>query len=503
MEKIRENRISGVILSCKSRCSDRRVIGYITGLLTVVTLFGCAEMDPWQEMTRAPSSASSIFVAPSQDAVAVEPPASTELQVHPEIKDRALTLSDCIKIALERNPETRETWQIARSAAARVGEEKATYFPSAELALTGERADPVSLDNKETHGPKSTYETRSSIGYLLFDGGARSARVSGAEAELLAANFRHNTTLQEVALVVEEAYYESLAAKWVLKVAQETVKQTQYHVDLARARHKSGLVARSDVLKAETERANADLFMVKANSTVKVAMGKLASTVGLKVSQPLEIAEHSKEIPEQELVNIDLLFEEAAKSRPELRAVLAQIESKRANVKVAEAQYWPVIGMDAGYGSRDDTFVPSKDKWSVGIGLSLPLFTGFDRTYRLQRAKSELAAASAEYEKLLRDVELEVWNSYLAIIEADQTVQASKKLVASAEQSARVAEAEYKNGTAFMIELIDAQTARTIARTYLIQARFDWYTAIARFERAVGQTLAKRGVATSSSDSER
>jgi len=477
-----------------------RSIVDITMLLIVFLLVGCANVET---LAQPPSSASSMFIAPAQDITVAKPPSRAKPEVPPEIKSKTLTLADCMKISLDRNPQTRVTWQATQSAAARVGEEKAVYFPSVELAMTDERADPTSFNNKEINGPGNTYEAGFGVRYLLFDGGARSARVSGAESELLAANFRHNTTLQDVALAVEEAYYELQAAKWVAKVAGETVTQTQYHVDLARARHKSGLVARSDVLKAETEKASADLFMVKSNSTFKIAMGKLASTMGLKVSQPLEVAEHPEGAREQELANIELLLEEAAKNRPELRAILAQIESKRANVKQAEAQFWPVISMDADYGSQDDTFVPSRDEWLVGIGISLPLFTGFERAYRLQRAKSELAAASAEYEKLLRDVELEVWDAYLRVVEANQTIQASEKLVASAEESARVAEGEYKNGTGFIIELIDAQTARTIAKTQLVQARLDWYTAIARFERAVGRTLAQKDMATSRKDSER
>jgi outer membrane protein TolC len=101
-----------------------------------------------------------------------------------------------------------------------------------------------------------------------------------------------------------------------------------------------------------------------------------------------------------------------------------------------------------------------------------------------------LAKAVADRENLLRGVELEVWTAYSQVIEAGQAIQAAEKLVASAEESARVAEGEYKSGTGSIIGLIDAQTARTSARTSLIQARLDWYTALAQFERAVGRTLA-------------
>jgi len=126
----------------------------------------------------------------------------------------------------------------------------------------------------------------------------------------------------------------------------------------------------------------------------------------------------------------------------------------------------------------------------VGLGVDWPLFTGFDRNYQLVRSKADLARAIAERDGLLQGVELEVWTAYQRVIEGSQAIEAAARFVASAEENARVAEGEYKNGVGSIIALIDAQTARTTARTRLIQARLGWHTAMAQFERAVGRTLA-------------
>ncbi len=501
--EIRRDSATDFLSSAKILRPGLKLTGYIVVFLIPSILLSCAELGTWNDMKETSSSASSMFVVSEQDNISDKHFNSKQPEAPFKIEGRALTLAECIKISLERNPRTRISWQVARAAAAGVGEERSAYLPAADLGLAAGRADSVSLNNNQALGPQNTYEAGFSVGYLLFDGGARSAHVSSAEAELQAANFRHNTMLQDIALSVEESYYQLLAAQWVLKVAQETVKQTQYHVDLAGARHQSGLVARSDVLKAETERADAELFLVQASSGVRIARGQLASAIGLKVSQSFEVAELPEGLRDQELANIDLLLEEAASERPELQTSLALIESKRAEIKAVQAEYWPTIGADAGYGWRDRTFVPNQDEWSVGIGLNLSIFTGFDRAYRIQKAKADLGRASAEYENLLQEIELEVWTSYAQILEADQTIQASEKLLASAEESARVVEGQYKNGTAFIIELIDAQTARTSARTRLAQARFGWYAAIARFERVVGRTLAENGMATSRRNSKR
>lgn len=475
----------------KRRLYLRLIISHITNLLVLLALTGCTNMAYLKNMMGTSSSASSEFISPSQANVPDETISKMRTDI-PEIKGRALTLSYCIRIALERNPRTRMAWQNVQSAAARVGEERAAYLPLARLTLGAvrEHSDPLF---SSWYRENILYNIRFRASYLLFDGGARSARVTGIKAELLSTNFQHNAILQEVALAVEETYYELLAAKWAMNVAQETVKQTQYHVDLARARHESGLVARSDVLKAETEKADADLVLVKARSAVEIEHGRLASIMGLKVSQPFEVAENLEVDRKQELGNIEKLLDEAGEVRPELQSALAQIEIEGTNVKAAQSQYWPNINMNIGYGWRNYALEWDQDEWSVGIGIDLPLFTGLDRAYQIQRAKSDLARANAEYENLLRDVELEVWVAYSRVTEADQTIQAAEKLVSSAEENNRVAEGEYKNGIGSIIELIDAQTSLTTARNHLVQSRLAWYIAKARLERALGQTLEEIG----------
>jgi len=449
------------------------------GLLTTT---GCSNLDPWSEMRKAPAAPGTVSAAQ---------PASPPVTSRPsDLAGRKLTLVQSIVLALENNPQTASSWQAARAAAARVGQAKSEYLPTVGLASSASRGNPAELDAEADAGAQNTFDAVFGVRYLLFDGGGRKARVHGAAAELLAANFRHNAVLQDVAMSVEEGYYDLLAAQRLREVAIETVKQRDYHVQIAEARHRTGLVAKSDVLKAQTEKADADLGMVQAENAVRLAKGRLASAMGLRVSEPFEIADVPDTNHRQELADIESLLDEAARNRPELQSALAQIDIQRAGVKAAEARFWPALSLDTSIGRLGRTFFPSQDQWNIGAALDAPLFTGFDRTYQLHRAKADLAKAIADQRGVLQGVELEVWTAYWQIIESIQAVEAASRFTASAEESARVAEGEYKNGTGSIIELIDAQTARTAARTRLIQVRLDWYTAMARFDRAVGRTMA-------------
>ena len=454
--------------------------------LGAIALSGCATLDPWRQMSRAPASPSSAYVGPGAPADEAE----TASSLLDELKHDSLTLAQCIWLALKRNPRTAGSWQTARAAAARAGQTRSAYFPAVGFVSGASRGDQAELDGKADTGPQNTFDALFGVRWLLFDGGGRDARARGADADLLAANFRHNTVLQDVALAVAEGYYDLLAAQRFRDLAVETVRQREYHVRIADARHKAGLVARSDVLRAETEKADADLALVQAENAVRLARGRLASAMGLRVSEPLEVADIPEDAHRQELEDVEALLDEAARSRPELQAALAQVEAQRAGVKEAEARFWPAVslGADAGWAGR--TFFPGQGQWGLGLDLDAALFTGFDRTYQSHRAKADLARAVADRRNVLGGVELEVWTAYWQTIESSQAIEAASRFVASAEESARVAEGEYKNGTGSILGLIDAQTARTAARTRLIRARLDWHTAMARFERAVGRTIA-------------
>jgi outer membrane protein len=220
------------------------------------------------------------------------------------------------------------------------------------------------------------------------------------------------------------------------------------------------------------------------------------------VSTNFQIADLPESHYEQQIDDMRALLDEAARNRPELNTALAQVHTQEAAVRLAESRYWPALAVDTGLGWIGRSFPPDQRQWTVGAAIDLPLFTGFDRNYQLHASKAELDRALAARQIVLQGVELEVWTAYWQAIEATQAIGAAERFVASAEESARVAEGEYKNGTGSIIGMIDAQTQRTVAQDRLIQARLDWRTAIARLERAVGRSLTQRATPLAAEESE-
>lgn len=454
-------------------------------LLPILTLLvGCSCVDPWCETAHTPRCPWDEY--PAASAFVAEAPLG---KMPSELEGRTLSLAECILIALERNPRTRISWQASRSAAFQTGQQRAAYLPMLDFTAAMDRSDTIEQRHKG-ESPSNAVISSFGVRYLLFDGGLRNARVSSAESELLAADFRHNTVLQEVALAVELRYQERLAARALVRVAEENVRRSQYNLELAQARHAVGVAARFDVLAAETEKANADLGLVRARNARRITRGRLAEAMGLRVSEEFDIEDLPIDVQPEELADVELLLAEAARVRPELQAARALIDARRSDIRAAESEYWPKVRGTTTYGFADETFRDGGQEWFIGLTVEQPLFAGFARTYGEAGARAELGVASAEYENLLRGVELEVWTAYSQLIEAGEAIEAAEKLVASAEEAARAAEGRYRAGVGNIIELVAAQTAETDAQVQQVRAVLSWYTAMVRFQRAIGQTLA-------------
>ena len=124
---------------------------------------------------------------------------------------------------------------------------------------------------------------------------------------------------------------------------------------------------------------------------------------------------------------------------------------------------------------------------SVGVTLSIPLFTGFNTTYRVRNAEAQAEAKAAQRDLLARQVSLDVWRSYYALTTSMESVRASADLLASAEASEKVATGRYKAGVGGILDLLNAQSALAGARQQNIQAQYNWRIARAALAQAMGQ----------------
>ena len=411
-----------------------------------------------------------------------QPPAASA-----PLPDRPLTLPELTEFALQNHPRSRQAWFAARAAAAAVGIEKSDDLPQISAGLSWQRSESGGQTGNQNpwltrYGPAIT------LSYVLFDFGAGDSRVEAAEYQALAAALTQNRALQDVVFQVEQAYYRLLGIEQLVRANELFLKSVSTSLDATQRRREGGLATVADVYRAETQVAQGRLNLTRSLGELEKARGVLASAVGLPVDATLRVRTLESDPRIQEITeSLNSILGRAKAGRPDLVAAEAQARSARAQVDATSRSFLPSITVNASTGRtfyNEDR--PFTDNNSILFNVSIPIFTGFNRTYSVRQAEARAAQAAASRDVLYRQTEMDVWQSYYDVQTAAGAVSTTEVQVRAAQQTAEATLARYQSGFGSLLDLITAQVDESNARVQRIQSFLDWFTAVARLNFAIG-----------------
>lgn len=391
--------------------------------------------------------------------------------------EAVLNLPQVVNLALCNNPQTREVWASARAQAAQVGVNQAAYLPGVNVSVSGNRSTPGT--------------TQRSLGlnlsYLLYDFGARAANLAYAQQLLTAANATQDSTLQNVFLAAVQAFYKLQAADAALQAMQQTERAAQQSFAVAEARYLAGSATPTDKLQAKTAWSQSMLNRITAETTLNKAHGTLANMVGLDANQAVNIVPAKPVVaPAQLAQDMQALIEQAKQQRPDLMAAEAQVKAAQASADAVRAAGKPSIALTASTNQSNNGGLSSHGS-SLGVSVSVPLFSGYAPTYRVRAAEAQVEVRNAQLERLRSQVALDVWNAYQNLLSATQALRTTADLLDSASQAQRMTQGRYQTGVGTMLDVLNAQSALANAQQQSIQASLDWSISRATLAQAVGK----------------
>ena len=411
----------------------------------------------------------------------------------PALAPKSLSLADVVNATLCGNPQTREVWANARAQASTVGRADAAYLPKIDAVIDASR-------NHNSGGglPSNTNQNQRnkelSLSWLLYDFGGRAAGLTNAEELLNAANATQDATVQSLFLAAVQAFYQLQSNQAIEATTRAAEKAALESFNAAEARYKTGVATPADKLQAQTAWSQATLNRIKAAGDVNTAQGLLANVMGLNAATPLQLATQDLQLatqdelpaPAQFSAKVEQLIDEAMRRRPDLRAAAAQARAALAGVDSARATGRPSLSLGAKAGETSTNRLPDANSATLGLTLSIPLYAGFDTTYKIRAAEAQADARQAQQERVRLQVTLDVWNGYQTLTTAAQTIRATADLIDSAEQSQRAALGRYKAGVGNIIDLLNAQSALASAAQQRAQALYSWNTARIALAQAMG-----------------
>ncbi|HEX4300124.1 MAG TPA: TolC family protein [Gammaproteobacteria bacterium] len=403
--------------------------------------------------------------------------------------DQPLTLVQLTDLALSNNPATRIAWAEVRNSDAGVELARAGYWPQLTVAYDYERQKSAA-GTTGTAAPETLYGPSVDLSWLLFDFGARSGTVDAAKYSRTAAELDANQTLQDLILEVEQDYYQVLGLQAVQDADLQSVQDASANLENASQRKTSGLATIGDVYQAQAALAGAKLALQTAQGQLASARGTLAIALGYPADTLVPLApwenEISAKMPEE---NVHDLLAQAAQARPELLASKAQQQAAVSSLEAARGQGWPNLTLNGNAGRTTSKIGGTKstaNTYDADLTLSFPLFSGFANQAAVRQAQAAADVADATNVQLIQAVQLEVWQAYQNMRTAVSNLDTADLQLKSSQQAADVTQARYKNGLDSILDVLSAQATLANARVQQVQARLNWFAALAAMGHAMG-----------------
>lgn len=426
---------------------------------------------------------------------------------------KTMPLCKLLDIALYNNPQTRASWNGARAAAFNYRASLSSYWPTISLdgellaqesnGLSSSSSQGGSVNINSGAGAAAASATSTTLpvfsnvsvfneitaSYLLFDYGGRDAQANYAYNLLQAANWQHNLVIQEVMLAVLNSYTNYIGNKALVVAYEQNLKDAEVLLASAKSMRNAGLATLTDVLSAQSFVEQTKLNLEQAKGAEKTAFGALLIDLGLPPCTCLDVQDLPDELPVIQIdENICTLIEIAKRKRPDIAASIALANAQGDLLTASFSASMPIVTVNANASTLRRVYPKSPSTFNNNIGLfwNVPLFNGFFYVNQQKQIRAQIQQALANLDVTVSQVDLGIVTNYYAYTTAAAALAPSEALLVFSERTYRGFLAQYKVGTASIIDVVTSLTTLSNARVQKINARTQWVLSLANLAFSVG-----------------
>lgn len=389
----------------------------------------------------------------------------------------SLTIEEAETTAIKNNPQISVGKLQALEAHEFVREARSALMPQASLNLTavganaGSRLAAGFLSNSILYSRAAGGAT---VTQLITDFGRTTNLVFSSEFHAKAEDENAVATRQDIVLAVDQAFYNALETRALLKVAQDTVKARQDLVDQIQALTNAKLRSEIDLSFAKVDLARAKLLILDSESSYEASLSTLSAILGYPDKQDFKVMENAKEVTPP-AGDPAPLIQQAIQLRPEIRSLRNEVTAAEKFGRAEHDLWWPTVtamGVVGGAPVRD----PSISSWygAAGVNVNIPVFNGFMFNARAKSADLETEAKRKRLQDLQDNVSRDVRNGWLDTNKAFERLSVTKQLREQAELSLELAQARYKLGLGTIVEFSQAELQQTDAELQDTDAHYQY-----------------------------
>ena len=379
-------------------------------------------------------------------------------------------------------------------ARALVAEQRGALFPSVTLSggasRSGNGGGTGSVNTNTTNGTRTSGNYQASLGAAwepdvwgrlqsVANGAAATAEASAADLATAKLSAQGELAVNYLSLRQQDAQKALLAS---------TLAGYARALEITQNRYNAGIAAKTDVLQAQTQLANAQADQASVQRTRAQLEHAIAVLVGQAPGNfTLAVAPDWKATVPNIPVGVPSTL---LQRRPDIAAAERRMASANQQIGVAKAAYYPSLSLNASVGTAAsrvaDLFSAPAALWSLGLSAAQVLFKGDALDARLDGATAAYDQTVARY----RQVVLSAFQNVEDQLSAARVLQIQQALRAQASSAADQVEQQvlnrYRSGQLSYSEVINAQTTALNARRALVQATADRQTTAVALIQSLG-----------------
>ena len=406
---------------------------------------------------------------------------------------RQWTLRDCIDYALANNISLQKSRLTKLSAQEDIMQSQAALLPSLS-ATTGHNLSYQPWPESGRASVQNGYVQQSvdkvyyngsygiSSNWTLWNGNRNRNTVRLNEMAAEQAELDSAITAQSIQEQIAQLFVQILYSTDAIKVNKQSLETSRKNEERGKAFVEVGKMSRADLSQLTSQRAQDEYQIVEAESALRNYKRQLKQLLQIVDDEPFDVVipETTDEMAQQLIPALGDVYAAALQQRPEIQNALLGMKTSELNIKMAQAQRLPTVGVSAS--AITNTTSMSNNAWGsqlknnfnlgAGFNVSIPLFDNRSAKTAVNKAKLQ----RQNYELELRDKQTSLYstieNYWLQDSTNQEKFKAAKIATESAKTSFEMLSGKFDEGLINIVELMQGRDALLQAQQNELQSKY-------------------------------
>ncbi len=433
-----------------------------------------------------------------------------------------MTIDECVKYALEHNPNLSVYEQRIKASKAGIGEARGSYAPMLTARVNYNHLDNNGSRIASTHTNSGGFTV--GVSEMIWDFGRTTARINMAKYDTESAQYDYDYELLDVIYRVQTNYHRVLMALANLDIFEQNVRINTLNYERTNAMFEEGLKSKIDVVNAQVNLADSKIQLVNGQEELANAVIALQNSMYYTENDGFIVAntenfgflkadyrkkmqsmdnntkpsgfsfkknndglitlssgiEHNDIIQDFKLNPYKITKQEAVdkalENRPDLKSIRMVLKVQEESLKAIKKQYAPELTADLTYNyTKNESYYTNP--FQVGASLGLGSLNPYQIHYQIKEGEAYLDIAKHNINIAKSDIYWEVQSNYVTMRQLERKIPLMNEKVKATLENFELADGRYSVGLSNYVELQDALANYNNAQLNFVQAVFEYNVA--------------------------